>query len=60
MGRDGKFHFDDMPAGDYSLSVRFQQDDAGHLFNHRFTVPPAKEGEPARPVDLGTLTLQKP
>jgi beta-lactamase regulating signal transducer with metallopeptidase domain/uncharacterized GH25 family protein len=60
VGRDGKFHFDDVPAGDYSLSVRFDRDGAGHLLNHRFTVPPTKEGESAQPVDLGMLTLQKP
>ena len=29
VDRDGKFRIDDVPAGDYSLSVRFQRDDAG-------------------------------
>ena len=60
VGRDGKFRIDDVPAGNYLLSVRFQREDAGHLFNQRFAVPPTKAGESAQPVDLGTLTLQKP
>ncbi len=60
VDRDGKFRIDDVPAGNYSLSVRFQRDDAGHLFNQRFAVPPTKEGVSDQPVDLGTLTLQKP
>jgi hypothetical protein len=49
-----------VPTGNYSLSVRFTRDDAGHLRNHRFVVPPL-EGDPeAHPFDLGTLKLEKP
>ena len=59
VDRDGTFRIDDVPAGDYSLGVLFMQDAAGHLQNHRFRVP-APEGDPAaRPVDLGTLKLEK-
>jgi hypothetical protein len=60
IDRDGKFRMDDVPAGDYSLSVRFERDDAGHLWNHRVHVPPTEGDSSAQPVDLGTLTLEKP
>ena len=60
VDRDGKFHIDDAPAGQYSLSVRFDRDDAGHLDNHRFAVQQTNEGATAEPVDLGTLKLEKP
>jgi RNA polymerase sigma factor (sigma-70 family) len=59
VDRDGRFRIDDVPPGDYSLTVQFDRDNAGHLRNHRFRVPPP-EGDPAvRPVDLGTLKLEK-
>jgi carboxypeptidase family protein len=59
VDRDGSFRIDDMPAGDYLLTVGFQRDDAGHLRNHRFNVPSAEGDSSAKPVDLGTLTLEK-
>jgi hypothetical protein len=59
VDRDGKFRIDDVPAGNYSLSLRFDRDDAGRLDHHRFAVPPTQEAESPQPVDLGTLTLQK-
>jgi RNA polymerase sigma factor (sigma-70 family) len=58
VARDGSFHLDDVPAGDYSLTVMFMQDEVGGLFNHEFKVPPAA-GSAVKPVDLGTLRLQK-
>ncbi len=59
VDRNGKFRIDDVPPGSYSLSVRFQQDDAGHLWNHRFKVT-APNGDGSRqPVDLGILNLEK-
>ena len=62
VDRDGRFRIDDLPAGDYGLAASLDQEGGGHfqLGGHRFTVPSAKEGESAQPVDLGTLTLQKP
>lgn len=60
VDRDGRFRIDDVPAGRYLLSVRFDRDDAGRLDNHRFAVAPTKEGASPQTVDLGTLTLQKP
>ena len=49
VDRDGKFHIDDAPTGQYSLSVRFDRDDAGHLDNHHFAVPPTNDGRAANP-----------
>ena len=59
VGRDGTFRIDDVPEGDYLLSVFFLRIQAGFSHNHRFHVPP-RAGPEARPVDLGTLTLEKP
>ncbi|MGC8644157.1 MAG: hypothetical protein ACP5XB_30220, partial [Isosphaeraceae bacterium] len=59
VGRDGTFRIDDVPEGDYLLTVFFLRIQAGFLHNHRFHVPP-RAGPEARPVDLGTLTLEKP
>jgi protocatechuate 3,4-dioxygenase beta subunit len=59
VDRDGKFRIDDVPAGDYAMTVRVDRDDPGQLQNHRLQVP-AVEGDPAaQPVDLGTLRLEK-
>ena len=59
VDREGKFRIDDVPAGDYLLSVRFMKEDAGHLSDHRFRVPALEGDAAARPVDLGTLKLEK-
>jgi uncharacterized GH25 family protein len=60
VDRDGTFRIDDVPEGNYSLSVQFMNGIAGSLFNHRFSVPALEAGRSARPVDLGTLKLQAP
>jgi len=61
VDRDGKFRMDDVRAGQYLLRVWcIGGDDPGHLDSHPFVVPPPHEGEPDKPVDLGTLKLQKP
>ena len=66
---NGKFTFDDLPAGDYRLSVRAEAEPEGegeswrprqqiaHL-SHEFRVPELKEDHSQEPLDLGTLTLQ--
>ena len=59
VDREGKFRIDDVPAGEYLLSVRFMKDDAGHLSDHRFSVPSLEGNAAERPVDLGTLKLEK-
>jgi hypothetical protein len=60
VDHDGKFRIDDVPAGDYSLSEYFfQGDGAGRLQNLRFIVPPAADDPSTKPIDLGTLVLEK-
>jgi hypothetical protein len=62
VDRDGRFRLDDVPAGHYSLSVRFDTGPgraAGRLFNHRFEVPSLEGDLAVQPVDLGTLRLEK-
>jgi hypothetical protein len=59
VDRDGSFRIDDVPAGEYSLGVRFDRGAPGHLQNYRFTVPRAEGRDPSVPVDLGVLTLQR-
>ncbi len=57
---DGTFRIDDVPAGSYMFSVYFQRDRAGLIHDRMVTVPKV-EGEAAeKPLDLGTLTLEKP
>jgi beta-lactamase regulating signal transducer with metallopeptidase domain/protocatechuate 3,4-dioxygenase beta subunit len=59
VARDGSFRIDDMPPGDYVLMVHFSQHRAGHLSNHRFSVPPTDARQAGQPLDLGTLALEK-
>ncbi len=44
VDQDGKFRIDDVPAGQYSLSVRFDRDGAGRLDQYRFAVQQTNEG----------------
>jgi len=62
IDRDGKFRIDDVPADEYSLSVRFNQNlkVPGNIQNYRFTVPTMKGDRSDDPLDLGILTLQNP
>ena len=57
---DGTFRINDVPAGRYSLSVRFQRNGVGRLRDGRVAVPSAQIAKSDRPVDLGTLTLEEP
>jgi beta-lactamase regulating signal transducer with metallopeptidase domain len=60
VDREGRFHIDEMPTGYFSLSVRFQQDPPGNLWDYRFKVL-APDGDRAEePVNLGELRLVKP
>lgn len=58
VDRNGSFRIDDVPAGKYVLSVRFSEHPAGHLSDYRFSLSEASGAAPARPMDLGVLTLQ--
>ena len=63
---DGSFRFDDLPAGDYQLTVSLRAAPAsgqvvpgpvvGRL-RHAFTVPEMPGGRSDDPLDLGGLTL---
>jgi protocatechuate 3,4-dioxygenase beta subunit len=58
VDRDGNFRIDDVPPGDYSLSVRVDERPIGQLRDYAFSVPPAEADAASEPVDLGTLTLE--
>jgi hypothetical protein len=60
VARDGAFRIDDMPTGDFSLSVRFDNNDpAGHIRNYHFAVPPMDGDRSDEKLDLGTIRLDK-
>ncbi len=58
VDRTGKVRFEDMPAGVYMLSIRFEQNAPGKLHGYRFTIPPMAEPRTDEPLDLGVLTLE--
>ncbi|HEX4143613.1 MAG TPA: carboxypeptidase regulatory-like domain-containing protein [Pirellulales bacterium] len=60
LNRDGSFHIDDMPAGDFSITVWLGFDTAKRPWNGscRFSVPRSEGGASDEPLDLGVLTLQ--
>jgi beta-lactamase regulating signal transducer with metallopeptidase domain/uncharacterized GH25 family protein len=59
VDRDGKFRIDDVPAGSYTLSVRFNEHEAGYLQGVAVKVPPSEGAAVGPPVDLGTLNLKR-
>jgi hypothetical protein len=57
VDHEGKFRIDDMPPGNYSLSVKFPENAPGRLSNYGFKVL-STDGEPSvEPIDLGALRL---
>ena len=60
IDRDGSFRIDDMPAGNYVLTMPFFNDKApGKLSEFHFTVPNVEDGTQPEPLDLGNLQLEK-
>jgi hypothetical protein len=57
VDRDGTFRIDDIPAGDYKMSLYFQNNDVGRLNDYEFSVPANEDGNAGQPVDLGAITL---
>jgi protocatechuate 3,4-dioxygenase beta subunit len=61
LDKDGRFRIDDVPQGDYSLSVRFNLPNGaaapGQISNYQFQVPASDAGKPGQEVDLGVLRL---
>ncbi len=58
VDRDGNFRIEDVPPGEYSLSVDMNERPIGQLRDHAFSVP-AAEGDAKEPVELGVLTLER-
>jgi hypothetical protein len=59
VDRDGNFRIEDVPPGDYSLSVDMNERPIGQLRDHAFSVPAAEGDAAGEPVDLGVLTLER-
>ncbi|MDR1478872.1 MAG: hypothetical protein LBJ00_08015 [Planctomycetaceae bacterium] len=66
---DGKFRLEDVPAGDWNLiATLYLPPFDGQVYPPRkfcsvsqsITVPETPEGKPATPIQLGTLTIEKP
>ncbi len=59
VARDGSFRMDDVPEGNFVLSVMFSREAPGILRDYRLTVPPVQDGATTQPLDLGVLTLEQ-
>jgi hypothetical protein len=58
VDRDGSFRIDDVPPGEYTLSVDMNERPIGRLTDRSFEVPPDEGDHTGEPVDLGILTLE--
>lgn len=58
VDRDGTFRIDDVSAGKFAITVRFDRDAPGRLSEYRFSVPPLKDIDIGQPLDLGELKLE--
>jgi protocatechuate 3,4-dioxygenase beta subunit/uncharacterized GH25 family protein len=63
VDKDGSFRIDDVPEGDYSLSVRIDGPNGavapGQISNYQFQVPAADASKRGQEVNLGVLRLGK-
>jgi hypothetical protein len=59
IGTDGAFRIDDLPPGDYTLSLFLPQTNVGQLYNYPLSVPAGTANDAAKPINLGEITLQK-
>jgi carboxypeptidase family protein len=59
VDRDGNFRIDDVPPGEYALSVNMSERPIGRLRDYAFSVPAAEGDSAHEPVDLGVLTLER-
>jgi hypothetical protein len=57
--RDGTFHIDDVPTGEFKLSGQVVLGMSDAHFSHHFVVPPIASGQLGDPLDLGVLTLRE-
>ena len=59
VGRDGTFHIDDVPEGEFDLTAWLSLRKSNGRLSHHFVVPAIASGQSAAPLDLGVLTLQE-
>ncbi len=66
VGDDGRFRIEDIPSGDYTLSLSINTGETPNPYGtsktldtlrHKFTVPEMAGGRSDQPLDLGDLTL---
>jgi hypothetical protein len=60
VDRDGTFRIDDVPPGNYLLNVGFDRESAGQRVGVPLDVPADNAEANTKPVDLGTLKLNRP
>ena len=64
LAPDGSFRIDDVPAGEYRLTIHTGEDQRGRdrgpfsRINREFTIPPMPGGRSDEPFDLGTMHLK--
>ncbi|MDB5391088.1 MAG: blaR1 2 [Planctomycetaceae bacterium] len=58
VNRDGTFRIDDLPPGDFTLTIGMQRAGLGTLTDYRFKVPMTDDLKANHPIELGNLTLE--
>jgi hypothetical protein len=52
VAADGSFRIDDVPAGDYAMTVGWDAPRTGDPLHYRFTVPPIDGGRTSKPLPI--------